>query len=289
MRKKLTVAGVVAIVAALALQFVMRAPAPSEEPASEVPPQPALAVRADETRASQDPPVRAPSARSERAPEPAAAEVVDAPPAATDTPLAAADAALAAGDVPLAVGSGARRFMFDCGNGVTFAVRVVPGEAALFSQQALGPEAIWLPPVDDSGARYAKNGVSFSRQGGLATFEVRERTFADCTSHAGAAQTAEALRRRATFRAHGNGPSWAIAISPDGIDLSGEGGSAQFPYRAPAVAGTRTTYRSFVGTQELVVVIDALRCNDTLNGEQFDSTVTVTFEGMTLYGCGRAP
>ena len=282
MLKTITVAGVVAIAAVLAAQLLTREPAPSEEPAIELPTQPAPVVPADETRPSQNSSPRAPSARGERAPELAAADVVD-------TPLAAPDAPPAAGDVPLGVGGGARRFIFDCGNGVTFAVRVVQGEAALYSQQALGAEAIWLPQVDDSGARYAKNGISFSRQGGLATFEIRERTFADCTSNAGAAQTAEALRRRPTFRARGNGPSWTIAISPDGIDLSGEGGSAQFPYRAPAVSGTRTTYRSFVGTQELVVVIDALRCNDTLSGEQFEATATVTFEGATLYGCGRAP
>jgi len=287
MLKKITVAAVVAIAAVLAVQFLTRVPAPSEEPAVEVPPRPALAVagdETDETRAPQTSPPRVPSARVERATEPAAADAVD-------TPLAVADALLAAGNVPLAVGDGARRFMFDCGNGVIFAVRVVQGEAALFSQQALGAEVIWLPQVDDSGARYAENGVSFSRQGGLATFEIRERTFADCTSNPGAAETAEARRRGVTFRAHGNGPSWALAISPDGIELASEVGvsRAQFPYRAPTVAGTRTTYRSFVGTQELVIVIDALHCNDTLNGEQFDSTVTVTFEGATLYGCGRAP
>ena len=288
MRKTLTVAGVVAIVAVLAVRFPTRAPAPSEEPAIEVP-QSAPAVPVDETRASQSSPPRAPSARVERATEPAAPEVVDSPLAAAGAAPPVGDVPRAVGDVPVGVPDGARRFMFDCGNGVIFAVRVVQGEAALFSQQALGAEVIWLPQVDDSGTRYAGNGVSFSRQGGLATFEIRERTFADCTSHAGAAQTAEGLRRRATFRAHGNGPRWVLAISPDGIDLSGDGGSAQFPYRAPAVAGTRTTYRSFVGTQELVVVIDRAACNDTQSGEAFASMVTVTFENRTLYGCGPAP
>ena len=47
-------------------------------------------------------------------------------------------------------------------------------------------------------------------------------------------------------------------------------------FGAPTVAGARTTYRSFVGTQELVVVIDAIPCNDTVSGERFESTATVT-------------
>ena len=86
---------------------------------------------------------------------------------------------------------GSRRFMFDCGNGVTFAVRVVPGEATLFSPQALGAEVIRLPQVAAvSGAHYAAGGVSYWNKGGLATFEIRERTFADCTSNPGAAHIA---------------------------------------------------------------------------------------------------
>lgn len=261
----------------LAVQLLTRARVPSEEPPVDSPSRLARAVPADET---QDLPAPRAEIAAERAPEPAAAvDVVDSPPAgAVDAPRATAD--------------GVRRFMFDCGNGVTFAVRVVPGEATLFSPQALGAEVIRLPQVAAaSGARYAASGVSYWNKGGLATFEIRERTFADCTSNPGAAQTAEARRRGATFRAHGNAPGWLLEITSDGIELAMERDTRrlQFPYRAPAVAGTRTTYRSFVGTQELVVAIDALPCNDTLSGEQFESTATVTFEGTTLYGCGRAP
>jgi len=182
--------------------------------------------------------------------------------------------------------------MFDCGNGVTFAVRTVPGEATLFSRQALGAEVIRLPQVAaTTGVRYADGSVSYTSRGGLATFEIRERTFADCTSNPGAAETAEARRRGATFRAYGHQPNWLLEISRDSIELATELGArrVEFPYRAPTVAGTRTTYRSFVGTQELVVVIDAIRCNDSVSGEQLESTATVIFEGTTLFGCGRAP
>lgn len=286
MIKRVAAMSAAAVVVVLAVQVLTHERAPSEQPALDSPPR--LALPADETRASQSSPAPA-SAPVERALDPAAATEI------VDTPLPAADAPLAIADAPLAdpaFGDGSwRRFIFDCGNGVIFAVRVVQGEAALISPQALGAEIIWLPQVDASGARYAENGVSFSRQGGLATFEIRERTFADCTSNPGAAETAEARRRRATFFAHGNGPTWLLAISPDSIDLAKDVGTgrAQFPYRAPTVASTRTTYRSFVGTQELLVFIDAIPCHDTLSGERFEATVTVTVEGMTLYGCGRAP
>jgi uncharacterized membrane protein/membrane-bound inhibitor of C-type lysozyme len=274
--KRLTVGALALAAIVLAVQFLTPARAPREESHDDSPPRLALAVPADETQVPQaTPPARV--ARTERAREPAAADV-RAPPAAADAPPAAAD--------------GSRRFIFDCGNGVTFAVRTVPGEATLFSPKALGAEVVTLPQVAAaSGARYAEGGVSYSSKNGLATFEIRERTFAACTSNPGAAQTAEARRRGATFRAHGNAPNWLLEVSLESIQLATEAGASptEFPYRAPTVAGTQTTYRSFVGTQELVVVIDAIPCNDTVSGERFESTATVTFEGTMLYGCGRAP
>ena len=128
----------------------------------------------------------------------------------------------------------------------------------------------------------------FWSHGGVATFEIRGQSFVDCTSNPGAARSAEARRREVTFRAFGNEPSWVLEISPQQLTLTTELGQrrTEFPYRDPARAGARTTYRSFAGTQELVVAIDRMRCNDTMSGELFDYTVAVTFESTTLYGCG---
>jgi uncharacterized membrane protein len=193
---------------------------------------------------------------------------------------------------PRPADDGSRRFVFDCGNGVIFGVRTVAGQATLSSAQALGAEAVTLPRVDaESGARYADGESSYWNRGGLATFEIRERTFADCTSSPGAAQTAEARRRAPTFRARGHEPEWLIEVSRDRIELATELGTrrVELPYREPTVAGTRTTYRSFLGTQELVLIIDAARCNDTMSGEPFEYAATVTFGNDTLYGCGQTP
>jgi uncharacterized membrane protein len=38
-----------------------------------------------------------------------------------------------------------------------------------------------------------------------------------------------------------------------------------------------------------IFVIDRTPCNDTMSGELFDHTVVLTFEGTTVYGCGRNP
>jgi uncharacterized membrane protein len=285
--KGLVVWGGALVAIIVAAQLVTRGRAPSEElPAVVSQPAPPAPRAAPRDPAPTPPPGTA-DATADRAPE----------------PTAAADAA-----APARAPDGSRRFMFDCGNGVIFAVRTVPGEATLFSPQALGAEVITLPQIDAgrdargratqgavaeaaSGARYASGDVSFSSRGGLATFEIRGRTFADCTSSPGAAQTAEARRRGVTFRARGNEPAWLLEMSQERIELALELGTRRidFPYREPTVSGARTTYRAFSGTQELLVVLDRVPCNDTMSGEAFETTVTVTFENRTLYGCGQAP
>jgi putative lipoprotein len=207
-----------------------------------------------------------------------------------DTAELPAEDARAAEPAPAA--DGVRRFLFDCGDGVSFAVRTTAGEAAVLSPQALGSEVLTLPQVEaGSGTRYTDGTSLFSSRGGLATFEVRGRIFPDCTSNPGAARSVEARRGGAMFRALGNEPPWVLEISPALLTVTTEQGAkrTEFPHREPSVAGARTTYRSFAGTQELVVVIDRTPCNDTMSGEAFDNMVAVTFEGTTLYGCGRIP
>ena len=60
-------------------------------------------------------------------------------------------------------------------------------------------------------------------------------SFVDCTSNPGAARSAEARRRGATFRALGNEPSWVLEISPQQLTLTTELGQrrTEFPYRDP--------------------------------------------------------
>ena len=272
--KRWIVGGLVLGVVAVAAQFLMRAPEPRGASPAVEPPLPRAAPRAEPRAETRPPPSPAEEpAGAQRAVEPRVSVAAPEPPAASDA---------------------SRRFVFDCGNGVIFSVRTVPGEATLFSPQALGAEVITVPQVEGAaGARYESGDVSFSSRGGLATFEIRERTFADCTSNPGAAQTAEARRRGAAFRASGNAPPWVLEISEERIDLAFTLESPtrrmDFPYREPTASGARTTYRTFSGTQELLVILDRAPCNDTVSGEAFENMVTVTFENRTLYGCGQAP
>jgi uncharacterized membrane protein len=50
-------------------------------------------------------------------------------------------------------------------------------------------------------------------------------------------------------------------------------------------AGDKTTYRSTVGTQEIVAVVESRACNDSKSGEVFPAAIAVTFEQRTYHGC----
>jgi putative lipoprotein len=250
-----------------------------------------LALR-ERRRAPESPQAVAPVADPAPAPgaAPENAAPLEAPARAEPAPErpAIGDAEAPAGTAP----DGSRRFMFECADGVWFAVRVVPGEATVFSPTVLGAEVLALPQTEAaSGARYAADGVVFSNKGIAATFDIHGRSYSDCLSNPAKVVDAEAHRRGVTFRALGNEPSWLLEIAPQQITLTTAFGArrTEFPQRPPVVAGARTTYRSFLGSQELVVVIDRMPCNDTMSGEAFDYTVAVTFENSTMYGCGRVP
>lgn len=158
MLKRVTVFVVVAVAVVLAVQVLLR-----EGPPRSLVVPPSMKLPALDDIRERERPQAAPAAAERRE------DVSAAAPATPDDPPAAAD--------------GSRRVIYDCGNGVLFAVRAVPGEVTVVSPQALGGEVITLPQVDAaSGARYAVGGVSYWNERGLATFELRERTFADCTS-----------------------------------------------------------------------------------------------------------
>jgi uncharacterized membrane protein len=268
MGRKVTVFAAV-VVAVLVASVFWRARARIEAP----PPNAATVVEL--APPADAPPTAVPReelASTESAPAPRAAEPVESP----------------AGVAP----DGSRRFLFECRNGVFFAIRVVPGEATVFSPPLLGPDVLTLPETEAaSGARYAAGGDVFWNKGELATFEVRGQSFVDCTSNPSAVIMAEARRRGVMFRALGNEPSWLLEVYRDRIVLTTELGErvTEFPFREPMVSVGATTYRVFIGTQELVAVVDDTPCNDTMSGDAFDKTVAVTFEGRTMYGCGGMP
>jgi putative lipoprotein len=104
----------------------------------------------------------------------------------------------------------------------------------------------------------------------------------------------EAARARGVdFRATGNEPGWFLELD-DGVQivLVTDYGRRRYEMPAPEPevdeAARRVTFRTEGRGNRLVLTLAPGPCEDTMSGESFDTTVTVTIDGETLHGCGRA-
>jgi putative lipoprotein len=107
-----------------------------------------------------------------------------------------------------------------------------------------------------------------------------------------------AAARGIDFRATGNEPGWFLELD-DGVQivLVTDYGRRRYEMPAPEPqvdeAARRVTFHTastLAGGRgnRLVLTLAPGPCEDTMSGETFDTTVTVTIDGQTLHGCGRA-
>ncbi len=215
-----------------------------------------------------------------------------------DRPAAAADAP-GAGDVGAAVEAQQldaetaprkfqRRLMFECG-GVRIFVRIGDGEAALLPESSLTGH--WIPLARTGSAwrgRYANEDLVFRPDGDVATFVLGDDTLENCTATRDRAALAE-VNGGVLFQAFGDDPRWTFEITASELTLTTNGGErrVEIPLRAPMDDGGRMTFRSVVGTQEMIATLDRILCYDAASGETFELTVAVMFDRAWYYGCGR--
>lgn len=181
-----------------------------------------------------------------------------------------------------------RTFVFDCDGDVSFTIRTGPGEVALWMPAALGGAYRVLSlAMSASGARYVEGDIEFWNKGELATFDIAGRRFVDCRSNPAKVPWADAARRGVIFRGLGNEPSWYVEVLADRFAVVTELGTQrlELPYAGPVVAGASTTYQG--SDSPVAVRVERRPCNDTMSGEAFEASATVTLEDRVLNGCGR--
>ena len=101
----------------------------------------------------------------------------------------------------------------------------------------------------------------------------------------------QARLRGVAFRALGQEPGWLLEISNgEGILLETDYGSTRtsMPYVEPVRYQEERRTRFVLEDYDTVVEIRSASCTDTMSGEEFDATVTITQPGKELHGCGRA-
>jgi membrane-bound inhibitor of C-type lysozyme len=151
-----------------------------------------------------------------------------------------------------------------CDSGVSFVATVRRDTAWAF----LPSGTVSLPHVESaSGARYSDGRTTLWMKGEEATLETPAGTVQGCVNDRARAAWEHAKLGGADFRAVGNEPGWSLTIVHDSIVLVTDYGE------------TRHT---------LEVVIEAGGCRDSMSGDAFETTVTLTLDGRALRGCGRA-
>lgn len=181
-----------------------------------------------------------------------------------------------------------RRFMFDCA-GEQFFVRIGDDEVRLLPPGSLTGYYIPLARVGSLWrGRYANDDIVFRLDGDVAAFELGEHGFENCAGTRDRAALAE-VNGGVFVQAFGHDPPWTFEITQHELTLTTERGArqVQVPAREPIDSGAKITFRSVLGTQEMVAVVDRIPCLDAPTGETFANTVSVTFDGDWYYGCGR--
>lgn len=180
-----------------------------------------------------------------------------------------------------------RTYVYQCVDGLRFVARTEGETASVF----LPGQTLHLPQVPAaSGAKYSDGQVTLWGKGEEATFEFDGARRA-CRNDRRQAVWEDAKLRGVDFRATGNEPAWFLELVNGGrsvlVTHHGEG-RHEFETPPPIIdqAAGVTTYR--VSNPALVVVIRRQACRDTMSDDSYETAVTVTVDGRTYRGCGRA-
>lgn len=197
--------------------------------------------------------------------------------------IARAEEAKAAAELP-------RTYVYECRDDYSFTVRLEDNQAWLF----LPHQTVSLPHVrSGSGSRYSNGVVTFWGNGQQALIDNGERLYRDCTNNWALAIWEDAKLSGVDFRAVGNEPGWHLKIAR-GRDILfvTDYGATQYEFKTPAPLvdqqAHKTTYKVRADGHELVIVLQRKPCRDSMSGEAFETTATVTLNEKQYQGCGKA-
>ena len=162
-----------------------------------------------------------------------------------------------------------------------------------------GDMAVWLPDRyvilsrvrSESGVMYEEGDIQFWSAGEETTLSLGQEAYAGCALVPEQVPWEDARRRGVDFRAVGNEPGWSLEIQ-SGRHLLFVGDYGMLRVLTPDPGqnsnGQARVYHAVTETNDLRVEIMDESCNDSMTGEGLPSTVAITVNGSTFYGCGRS-
>jgi len=183
-----------------------------------------------------------------------------------------------------------RVYVFECESGYHFTASIEGKKAWLF----LPGRTVNLPQLSSEPLlTYGDGTIRLRVQGENAEFETDDSKVLQCTNNRVKAIWEAAKLRGVDFRATGNEPGWHLEIAAGrNIVFTTDYGNAVYTFSVPMPVtdqkvGT-TSYKVLEQGHSLTVLLEVRQCQDTMGDEHFGTTVTVTLDGKTYRGCGRA-
>jgi uncharacterized membrane protein len=182
----------------------------------------------------------------------------------------------------------AHTMVYECSDDYTFVARIQRDTAWIFLLQRT---VALLQVPSDSGVRYEGDEVTLGIIAEEARLQQGNAAARECVNNRRRAVWEHAKLNGADFRAVGNEPGWHLEIYHDRIVLITDYGAARYEFDTPEPVAEpnafHTTYRTEDNSHSLTVLLESQRCRDTMSGEEFETTVTVTLDDKTFSGCGR--
>ena len=157
----------------------------------------------------------------------------------------------------------------------------------------LPADTVLLPQVPSgSGARYSSDKVTFWNKGDEALLDAGDGIDLHCIENRRRSLVEDAKLRGMDFRGTGNEPPWVLEIGYEELVLFT--GYDRLMYRFPNRGHENhevlrnSSWRSSRGGHTLEVILSGRECADSMSGEQFETSVQVTLNGVALQGCGQA-
>lgn len=177
-------------------------------------------------------------------------------------------------------------YVFVCPDQTEYVVRTKATEAWVFRPQ--GSLRLQATSATEPGI-YSDGSFELRIRGEQARLGSTGSQLKDCHNDRRRAIWEKAKLDGADFRAIGNEPSWVLEIRQQSravlvTDYGAKRDELQLPSPIEDLDKRATRWN----TDEFQMEIIDHRCNDSMSGEAFESTVIIHWQGQTLRGCGRS-
>ncbi|MGC2049447.1 MAG: hypothetical protein WA635_12660 [Gallionella sp.] len=177
-------------------------------------------------------------------------------------------------------------YVFVCPDKTEYVVRAYATKAWVFRPNGL----LQLPAISATEpGKYSDGNFDLRIAGEQAQFGETGGHLQVCHNDRRRAIWEKAKLDGTDFRAIGNEPPWVLEIREQSrVVLVTDYGAKRVEMPLPSPIEDRSALTTRWIAEEYQLEIIGRRCNDSMSGETFESTVILIWQGQTLRGCGRA-